>query len=154
MNLAFEANCVTSLNCTFLIFRPCTVGHAAAGFYFCHILLKKKRLIVLETLERERHSFRRWTSLLMEIKWCHDDALDAGSGAQNPDFGFLETLWTNRFKNLKFWAPHYIDHIAWPFAFTNSLNRNITLWWGFFRLLAPMCTGMAAGPVCWKNLII
>ena len=27
------------------------MGHAAAVFYFCHILLKKKRLIVLETLE-------------------------------------------------------------------------------------------------------
>ena len=42
-----------------------------------------------------------------------------------------------------------MKYLAW--SFTTSLNRNITIWWGFFRLLAPMCTGMAAGAVCLKK---
>ena len=45
-----------------------------------------------------------------------------------------------------FFFPCYL---AWPF--TTSLNRNITIWWGYFRLLAPTCTGMAAGAVCLKK---
>ena len=43
----------------------------------------------------------------------------------------------------------FSEHLAWPF--TASLNRNITITWGFFRLLAPMCTGRAAGAVCLKK---
>ena len=40
-------------------------------------------------------------------------------------------------------------YLAWPF--TTSLNCNMTIWWGFFRLLAPTCTGMSAGAVCLKK---
>ena len=51
-------------------------------------------------------------------------------------------------KNIGFISTKF-THLAWPF--TTSLNRNITIWWGFFRLLAPTCTGMAAGAVCLKK---
>ena len=41
--------------------------------------------------------------------------------------------------------------LGWPF--TTSLNHNITIWWGFFRQLPPMRTGMAWQLVlsAWKN---
>ena len=39
--------------------------------------------------------------------------------------------------------------LAW--SFTTSLNRKVMIWWGFFRLSAPICTGTAAGAVCLKK---
>ena len=48
-----------------------------------------------------------------------------------------------RFSNcIVIWKKCIATQLAWPF--TTSLNCNITIWWGFFRLLAPTCTSMAA----------
>ena len=41
-----------------------------------------------------------------------------------------------------------IVYIAW--SFTTSLNHKVTISWGFFRISAPRCSGMAAGGVSLK----
>ena len=35
-----------------------------------------------------------------------------------------------------------IWHLGW--SFTTSLNHKVVIWWGFFRLSAPTCTGIGA----------
>ena len=40
-------------------------------------------------------------------------------------------------------------YLAW--SFTTSLNRKVTIWWGFFRLSAPTCAAKAAGAVSLKK---
>ena len=37
-------------------------------------------------------------------------------------------------------------YLAW--SFTTSLNRKVTIWWGFFRQSAPMCASTASDWCC------